>query len=255
MVLQRAGINTEALTRDDLAPLDELHAGGREATRALATFAGLHAGLCLLDVGSGIGGPARTLAAEFGCQVIGIDLTEAFCQAAEMLTTRVGLSDRVTFRHASALDLPFEDGAFDVVWTQNILMNIEDKPGLLRECYRVLRPGGRLVIATIMAGEVSGLHFPVMWASHPAVNFLMRPDAFRPLVVSTGFKEVAWEDLTQRELEISRSREAMATEQALPPLGAHVIFAEDFREKLANNLRNVEEGRMRTIRAVFERTN
>ena len=83
----------------------------------------------------------------------------------------------------------------------------------------------------------------------------MPPDAFRHLVVSTGFKEVAWEDLTEREREISRSRAAMATDQELPPLGAHVIFEEAFREKLANNLRNVEEGRMRTIRAVFERTN
>jgi 2-polyprenyl-3-methyl-5-hydroxy-6-metoxy-1,4-benzoquinol methylase len=254
VALQHAGINPDALTRDDLAPLDEFHAGGREATRALATLAGLRSGLRVLDVGSGIGGPARTLAAEFGCQVIGIDLTEAFCHAAEMLTTRVGLSDRVTFRHASALAMPFDDGAFDVVWTQNVVMNIEDKAGLFRECARVLRPGGHLVIAAIMAGEVTGLHFPVMWASQPALNFLMPPDAFRHLVVSTGFKEVAWEDLTAQELEMSRSRFALVTSQGLPPLGTHVLVPEEVLEKIANNLRNVEEGRMRTIRAVFERT-
>ena len=254
MALQHAGINTDALTRDDLAPLDEFHVGGREATRALATLAGLHSGLRVLDVGSGIGGPARTLAAEFGCQVTGIDLTDAFCHAAAMLTTRVGLSDRVTFRHVSALAMPFDEGAFDVVWTQNVVMNIEDKAGLLRECARVLRPGGRLVIAAIMAGEVAGLHFPVMWASQPALNFLMPPDTFRHLVMSAGFKEVAWEDLTARELEMSRARLAMVTEQGLPPLGTHVLVQEDVLEKIANNLRDVKEGRMRTMRAVFERT-
>ena len=104
-----------------------------------------------------------------------------------------------------------------------------------------------------MAGEVSVLYFPVMWASHPALNFLMPSNAFRHLVVSTGFKEVAWEDLTERELEMSRSRFAMVTEQGFPPLGTHVLVQEEVLEKIANNLRNVEEGRMRTIRAVFER--
>ena len=219
----------------------------------LVKFSGVRAGQRVLDAGCGTGVVAIT-AARLGAKVTGIDLTEAFCHAAAMLTTRVGLSDRVTFRHASALAMPFDEGAFDVVWTQNVVMNIEDKAGLLRECARVLRPGGRLVIAAIMAGEVAGLHFPVMWASQPALNFLIPPDAFRHLVMSAGFKEVAWEDLTERELEVSRARLAMVTEQGLPPLGTHVLVQEDVLEKIANNLRNVEEGRMRTMRAVFERT-
>jgi ubiquinone/menaquinone biosynthesis C-methylase UbiE len=140
--LRAAGKDLEALTRDDLGSFDELHDGGREGARELARLAGLRPGMHVLDIGSGLGGPARTLAAEYGCQVTGLDLAEEFCQAAEMLTTRVGLSDRVTFRQRDALHLPFAPGSFDVVWTQYALMNIADKARLVQEAHRVLRPGG-----------------------------------------------------------------------------------------------------------------
>jgi sarcosine/dimethylglycine N-methyltransferase len=116
--LHKAGKGLDALTRDDLASFDELHDGGRETTRELARLAGLREGIHVLDVGSGLGGPARTLAVEYGCRVTGLDLTEAFCEAATMLTARVGLQERVAFRHGSALDLPFEEATFDAVWTQ-----------------------------------------------------------------------------------------------------------------------------------------
>ena len=102
-------------------------------SQELARLTGLHEGMHVLDVGSGLGGPARTLAAEFGCRVTGRDLTEEFCRAAVMLTVRVGLQDRITFQHGSALDLPFEEATFDVVWTQGVFMNIADKPRELGE--------------------------------------------------------------------------------------------------------------------------
>ena len=106
----------------------------------------------MLDIGSGIGGPARTLAAEFGCRVTGLDVTEAFCRAATMLTGWLRLQDRVTFRHGNALDMPFGDAAFDVAWSQNSMMNIEDKATLFREVHRVLRPGGLFVFDVVLAG-------------------------------------------------------------------------------------------------------
>ena len=117
-VLRRAGKDIQALTRDDFRTFEEFHLRGRGATRELARLAVLQPGMRLLDVGSGVGGPARTLAAEFGCQVTGIDLSRSYCQAAELLTARLGLSSMVGFRHANALDMPFEDQCFDVVWMQ-----------------------------------------------------------------------------------------------------------------------------------------
>src|SRR5262249_49443355 len=139
---------------DDLAPFDQFHGGGKGATDRLAGLAGFAPGTRGLDVGGGIGGPARALATEHGCQGTGIDPTESYVQAAQMLTDRLGLADRVTHQVGNALELPFEDGSFDAVWTQNSGMNIPDKERLYTGFHRVLRPGGRLAIQEPMAGPV-----------------------------------------------------------------------------------------------------
>jgi SAM-dependent methyltransferase len=251
--LQEAGKDPAALTRDDLASCDELHDGGREGTRELARLARRRAGMHVLDIGSGLGGPARTLAAEYGCQVTGLDLAAEFCQAAEMLTARVGLSDRVTFRQGDALHLPFDPGSFDVVWTQYALMNIADKARLVQEAHRVLRPGGLLVCGAHMAGPVPGLHFPVCWANDATLNFLCAPEAFRHLVITTGFTERAWEDVTAWAIALGRRRQA-APQGERSPLGLHLVIAGDVPQMVANILRNFEEGRTVAIRAVYQRT-
>jgi ubiquinone/menaquinone biosynthesis C-methylase UbiE len=125
--VRAAGMNIEALTPDDLAPVDQFHTRGKAATIELAQLAGLTAGMHVLDVGGGLGGPARTLAAEFGCSVTVLDLTEDYVRAGEQLSARTGLGERVSHRHGSALALPFAEGSFDAAWTQHSSMNIEDK--------------------------------------------------------------------------------------------------------------------------------
>ena len=142
----------------------------------------------MLDVGGGIGGPARTLA-EAGCSVTVLDLTEEFCRTGAALTERVALGGRVTFRHASALDMPFEDGAFDAAWTHHSSMNIEDKERLYKEIARVVRRGGKLAMHEIMAGPEGPLHFPVPWASVPTISFLRAPDAVRKLEAYSSASE------------------------------------------------------------------
>ena len=189
--LREAGKDIAALTRDDLAPFDEHHRGGREATRELAHLVGLCEGMHVLDVGSGFGGPARTLAAEFGCRVIGLDLTEECYRTAEMLTARVGLHDRVTFRQGNALAMPFAEATFDVVWTQDMLMNIEDKPRLFAEMHRVLRPGGYLAFQASLAGPVPDVYYPTFWADDARLSFLLPTEECRRLVVASGFQERA----------------------------------------------------------------
>ena len=158
--LSAGGRDLDALTVDDLAPSDQFHGGGKPATVRLARRAALEPGQHVLDVGGGLGGPARTLAAEFGCRVTSVDLTETYVRAAAMLTRRLGLAGRVTHRTANALALPFDDGVFDVVWTQNSGMNIADKRRLYAGFHRVLRPGGRLAIQEPMAGPGDPPIFP-----------------------------------------------------------------------------------------------
>lgn len=249
--LDGVGKDLNALTLDDLALFDQLHAGGREATRALAKMAGLRPGMKVLDIGSGVGGPARTLAAEFGCQVIGLDLTETFCEAAEILTARVGLADRVTFRQGSALDLPFDDESFDAVWTQNTIMNVADKAQLFNEAHRVLRLKGVLALEAIMMGPLPEIPYPVFWANDSSVSFVVPPAEFRQLTTATGFEELGWEDVTAQVID-GASRQQAAAPATPPRLGLHLVY-ENVPQKGANTMRGFKEGSIVDIQAVYER--
>lgn len=136
-----------------------------------------------------MGGPARTLATTFGCNVEVLDLTDAFIHARTALTARLGLSDKVTFRQGNALNMPYQDGEFDRVWTQHSTMNIADKPLLYREIYRVLRRNGSLAYHEIMAGTGDSLHFPVPWANTPDISPLQTESAVRLILQEQGFQE------------------------------------------------------------------
>lgn len=251
--LQAAGKNIHALTRDDLMTFDEFHIGGIAETRNLANM--IPGGLSqkhVLDLGSGLGGPARTLAAEFGCRVNGVDLTEAFCQAANMLTERVGLGDQVAFRQGNVLDMPFEDTTFDVAWTQFVGMNIGEKARLYAEVHRVIRDGGYFAFHEIMAGNTTELHFPVLWANEPSISFLRTPDEIRQLLSDTGFKEIVWKDLSQHSTGWFKAMLSAPVQANRPRLGFNVFIADNVPQKAANIVRNLEEGRIVVVQGVFE---
>jgi SAM-dependent methyltransferase len=250
--LRAAGKDIDALTPEDLAPIDQFHSRGRDATLALARLAGLSADTTVLDVGGGLGGPARTLAKNVGCRVTVLDLTEEFCRVGQDLTRRTGLADRVEFRHGDALALPFGEAAFDVVWTQHSSMNIDDKGRLYREIHRVGRPGGRLAVHEIMGGAVSPIHFPVPWARDPAWSFLRPAAEIRGLVAGLGFAEVAWQDESAASLEWFRQRAAQPG-AAPPALGIHLLLGADFGLMFRNQVRNLEEGRIAIVMAVWRR--
>ena len=249
--LIEAGKDPERLTREDLASFDEFHAGGRDSTRELARLAAIADGSKVLDIGCGIGGPARTLAAEFGCRVTGIDLTEGYCQAAHMLTAKLGMGDQVNFQCANALDLPFPAASFDMVWSQNALMNIDDKDRYLREVFRVLRPGGVFALETILAGAVMDIHLPVLWADSPLLNFLVTEAQAKALLSGAGLKERVWQDTTQRSIALQRKRQEINEREGPPLLSLNVLVPVDFRAKVENVLRNNLEGRTRTVQAIY----
>jgi SAM-dependent methyltransferase len=249
--LRAAGKDPDRLTVEDLATFDHFHLRGRDATLELLRLAGLPADERVIDVGGGIGGPGRTLA-EAGCSVTVLDLTEEFCRTGAALTKRVGLADRVTFRHASALEMPFADGAFDAAWTQHSSMNIEDKERLYGEIARVVRRGGKLAMHEIMAGPEAPPHFPVPWASVPGISFLRAPEVVRRLLVGSGFRERVWRDGSDTALAWLRERLA-ATPPSPPALGLHLLLGPAAGEMLRNVARNLEERRIAVIEAVLDR--
>jgi SAM-dependent methyltransferase len=252
--LRAVGKDLDALTPDDLAPVDQFHNRGKEATLELVRLAGLAPDMTVLDAGGGIGGPARTLAAEVGCCVTVLDLTEEFCRVGEMLTSLTGLSERVTFRHGSALDMPFGNGSFDVVWTQHSTMNIAGKEQLYAEVHRVLRPGGRLAMHEVMAGESGPVTFPVPWAGDASISFLRQPEEMRTLLRAAGFRELVWHDVTGATLAWWQARRAAAAvESSPPPLGLHLLMGPDFGRMARNMVAGFEQGALAVIQAVLER--
>ncbi len=255
--LRGAGKDVDHLTPQDLAPLDQFHILGHEATLELARLAALRAGATVVDVGGGIGGPARVLARDFGCRVTVLDLTEEFCRAGADLTRRAGLGDQVRFEHGSALRMPFADGAFDAGWTQHSSMNIEDKDRLYEELRRVVRPGGRLALHEIMGGPTNQpIHFPVPWARDASISFLRPAPAIRRLLADLGFKEMTWTDTSARSLAWVRERRAAAAAVPAggpPPLGVGVLLGPDAAPMFGNVERNLQEERIVVVEAVFER--
>ncbi len=253
--LTAAGHNLDALQLADLAPLDQFHNRGRAATLELAQRAGLSAGQRILDLGGGLGGAARTLAAEFGCAVVVLDLTPAYVQAGEVLTRLVGLDERVTFRHGDALDLPFAACEFDVVWTQHSTMNIPDKPRLYAQAWRVLRPGGRLALHEIVGGPAGPVHLPVPWAVNPADSHLLSQAAHRAAILQAGFGELEWIDESATALKACQSQLAsMRARNGVPfPLGLHLLLGPAFPEMFANLVRSLAEQRLAIVQAVFQR--
>jgi SAM-dependent methyltransferase len=242
--LQSLGTPVGSLTIDDLAPLDQFHGGGKTATSRLARLGGLSAGMRVLDVGGGLGGPARTLAVEHGCRVAVVDMAESYVRGGSALTALLQLGERVTHHAGSALQLPVGDATFDVVWTQNSGMNIADKERMAAEFRRVLRRGGRLVFQEPMAGPAQPPWFPVMWANDATTSFLRTPAQMRALLEDAGFTVRAWDDAT---LETSgghpspdgRSIQSIVMGDTLPAIAA-------------NGRRNRDEGRIVMVQAVCE---
>ena len=249
--LASRGKDTAALTRDDIAGLDEFHIGGRNETQDLARAAGLAGPVDVLDIGSGLGGPARTLATDFGCQVTGLEITPDYCEAAKVLSARVGGTEGISFVCGSALTAPLADAAFDAAWMQFVSMNIPDKEALVCEIRRVLRPGGRLILHEVFAGPGGDTVYPVFWANDASVNHLVPPERMRELLERSGFRPEVWNDCSEASLEWMQSSRARMHEPGPPPLGLNIVVPDRPGKKAANVIRNLTEKRIRVFRGVF----
>lgn len=250
--LRLEGKNPDRLQPRDTAAVDQFHARGRAATLELAGLAGIQPGWRIVDLGGGLGGPARTLARELRCQVTVVDLTAEFVRAGAILTERMDLAGLVHFRHGSALDLPFPDHWFDVAWTQHSTMNIGDKDRLYAAAQRVVRPGGRLAMHEVVAGPEQPVIYPTPWSSDGSASFLVPQEELRALVGRHGFRELAWKDVTEESLAWFE-RVAPALPDVRPPLGMHLLLGDRAGQMIHGQIRNLRERRVQVIQAAFER--
>ncbi len=246
--IRGAGLDPgQRLSPESLGPLDHFHTGGLRASRELLEVAQIRAGERVLDIGAGLAGSARLLASAVGCRVDCIEMSADYCAGAALLNRLTGLEDRIEVRQGSALDLPFADGSFDVVWMQNVGMNIADKRMLYQEIFRVLVPGGRYAFQEMAAGSVATSYFPLPWATDPADSFLVSAEEMRSLLEQCGFVAELLEDTSDTHL--SRTI-ANATPGSAGQLGLGV-FVDDLGKKAGNARRSLEEGQVRLLRGVF----
>ena len=246
--LKAAGKDIDHLTPDDLSPVDEFHTRGRHATTDMARLLALTGTERVLDLGCGIGGPSRYLARTFGCAVTGLDLTPEFVATAAMLAERTGLAGKVTYRQGDALALPFADASFDVVWSQNVVMNIADRDRLYAGIRRVLKPGGRYAFSDVVAGAGGAPHFPVPWAREPSLSFLLTGEETHAKLEAAGFEVLAFEDQTAGA--IAQAKQRAALNESPPVLGLHILIGPEFKTVVKNQLRNLEEDRVRLVQGV-----
>ena len=255
--LTAAGLGDKRLSPADLAPLDQFHTRGMAATIELGEALAIEPGTSVIDIGSGLGGPSRYLAAKFDCTVKGVDLSPAFVAAASYLAERAGMAGKVSYDCANALSLPYPDKSFDLAWTQHVAMNIADRAGLYGEVHRVLKSGSRFAIYDVVAGSGGPIHFPVPWSRTPDTSFVITPDAMRDALEKAGFKVTLWNDNTEVAVawfaEQQKAR-ASAPASAPPALGLHVAMGADFPSLGANLGRNLKEGRVGIIQAIVERS-
>jgi len=244
----RAGLNINTITSEDIEKFDEFHIRGKDATRDLAKLGKIQPGMHLLDIGCGIGGPSRTFAGELGCKVTGIDITEEYCKLARIFNNITGLSKKIQVEHADATQMPFYDGSFDAAVTEHVTMNIGNKEQLLKEIFRVLRPGGKYCFYEIFSSDESDIYFPVPWAETPNLSFLQTPESFVKNIKSNGFLIEVINDLTQLATQWFKSAADKLTKivkEGQLTFSLALLMKDNTIEKADNMIRSLDEGKLK----------
>lgn len=249
--LRADGVDPAHPSVEALAPYDQFHGRGLEATEDMAALVEVRPTDHLLDVGSGLGGPARWFSARFGCRVTGIDLTPEYCAIAEHLTRLTGLDARVHFQVCGALEMPFAAGTFDGAYSMFVSMNIEDKARLYHEIHRVLRPGGWLVLSEIARGRDGDVAYPTPWAATAAESFLATVDDTRKGLQSAGLEVLQVKNDLQRAIDFGTRSRAMVDRGEKPAYRANALIHGDMAgAMLANVARGYQQGTLVPIEVV-----
>lgn len=245
--MELAGIDPSSVTIEQLAPVDHFHARGFPATVELADVLPIRRGDQLVDIGCGLGGPARYFAKRFGCHVDGIDITAPFVDAANRLSALVGMEDVVACRHGDGQKLPYGDNSFDGGYTQHVTMNVPDRGAFFSEAFRVLKPGAFFALTEHGLGEVGDPHHPVPWSEDGSGAYLMRPADTIAALEDAGFSEIAAADIGEKHLKGYHAVIELAEKGEAPVFGTHILLGKQAPQIVRNAARNIEERRTHPV--------
>jgi SAM-dependent methyltransferase len=250
-VLQQMSKPLDRLTIEDLAPVDHFHARGFPATVELADRLPILAGHHVIDIGCGLGGPARYIARRFGCTVSGLDITPSFVEAANKLTALLRMEQQVRVELGDGQQLPYADATFDGGYTQHVTMNVSDRTRFFGEAFRVLKPGGFFALTEHALGPTG--HPPVPWSEDGSGSWLVTPDETEAHLRAAGFEAIVVEHTGPKYAAGYQAVIAKAEQGALPPLGLHLLLGDSALQKTRNAARNIMEGRTYPIQVVCRR--
>ncbi len=254
-VLQRMSKPLDRLTIEDLAPVDHFHARGFPATVELADRLPIRAGHHVVDIGCGLGGPARYIARRFGCTASGLDITPSFVEAANRLTALLRMEQQVKVELGDGQQLPYADATFDGGYTQHVTMNVSDRTRFFGEAFRVLKPGGFFALTEHALGPTGHPHHPVPWSEDGSGSWLVTPDETEAYLRAAGFEAIIVEHTGPKYAAGYQAAIEKAEQGALPPLGLHLLLGNSALQKTRNAARNIMEGRTDPIQVVCRKPN
>ena len=251
--LKDLNVDLSNTQRKDIASVDEFHVRGAQVSKELADCLELN-GTKVLDVGCGIGGPCRMLADEYNCDVTGIDLSHEFVDTAQKLSTLTGYNGNTKFVQGDACDLPFEDNSFDVVWTQHVQMNVENKPKFYAEIHRVLKPSGSFIYYDILKDNNKPVDYPMPWANNSDISFLAKPEEIESLLWELNFEKVKYTNQTNPGIEFFEKLLQNIAQNGPPKLGLNVLMGESTKAKIVNLLAGLKEEKILLQSGIYKKS-
>ena len=195
--LSANGMQDRDLSPQELFGLDQFHLGGPEPISQLLQQVSFPASASLLDLGSGLGGTSRLVAARTDATILGIDQEASFVAAADDLTKRCQLGDRISFQTGDITDLDTGGKRYDGAFLAHVQMNIADKQKLFSSIHRALKPGAPLLMWEVFSDAPEKLVYPLPWALESSESHLVSADAAKALLQQAGFTLTEWYDKTE----------------------------------------------------------